>query len=522
MKGDVYKAIMAKSNWFIGIDLGTGSCKSVVVDEKGRVLGFSSVEYSALQARDRWQEQDPRGLLKAAIFSAKGAVTASEVRPGKCAGLSIGGALHSVMALDGHGEPLTGVITWADGRAVEQTKALRGLPVARQLYQETGCPVHGMYPLYKVMWLRDKRRDVTEKTWRYVTAKEYVFAGLTGEYLLDYSLAAGSAFLHTRNLQWNPLCLEMAGIREDQLSTPCSPLTVHRGLNHEFADVIGIQDDVPVVVGSSDAANSNLGAGAVYPWQATCMVGTSGALRVISPQPILDEKARSWCYAVDQHHWLVGGAINNGGVALSWLRDFLNQATSNVSSEQGLSFEDIIALAGTAKAGAGGVICLPFLAGERSPNYNLNARALFFGMTLEHGARHLARALLESISFRFRTLKHVLTDVGVDLREILASGGFTKSPLWLQVMADALDRELVIPAWGETSALGAALWALLSARGETALEKAGDFVKPGDSCQPNPESVEVYNRIYPLFERLYGSLEKNFDEVAELQRTLET
>jgi gluconokinase len=506
---------MAHSDWFIGIDLGTGSCKSVVIDEQARVLGFSSTEYSGLQAQDRWQEQDPEELLKAAIVSAKGAVSASGVQPEACAGLSIGGALHSVMALDGHGDPLTGVITWADGRAVEQTKALRGLPLADRLYQETGCPVHGMYPLYKVMWLRDQRKDLFDKTWRYVSAKEYVFSRLTGDYLVDYSLAAGSAFLHTRTLRWNPLCLEIAGLREEQLSTLCSPLEIHRGLDPEFATAIGIPEDVPVVAGSSDAANSNLGAGAVHPWQATCMVGTSGAFRVVSPRPILDEKARSWCYAVDQGHWLVGGAINNGGVALSWLRDCLNQGASSAGA--GLSFEDVVALAGTAKAGAGGVICLPFFAGERSPNYNLNTRALFFGMTLEHGAGHLARALLEGIAFRFRTLKEVLTDVGVEVGEIRASGGFTKSPLWLQVMTDALERELMIPAWGETSALGAAFWALLSARGETALEKAGDLVKLEKSCRPNPESAEIYNRIYPVFERLYQSLERSFDDVAELQ-----
>lgn len=206
---------------------------------------------------------------------------------------------------------------------------------------------------------------------------------------------------------------------------------------------------------------------------------------------------------------------------MSWLRECLNQAAAHRLSDQGLSFEDVIALAGGAKAGAGGVICLPFLAGERSPKYNLNARALFFGMTLEHGVKHLARALLEGIAFRFRTLKDVLIDVGVDVRQILASGGFTKSPLWLQVMADALGRELMIPAWGETSALGAAFWPLLLARGGARLEEAGDFMKLGDSCRPDPESVEIYNRMYPLFEKLYQSLENSFDEVAELQTKLQ-
>jgi gluconokinase len=288
-----------------------------------------------------------------------------------------------------------------------------------------------------------------------------------------------------------------------------------------LAHEIGIREDAPVVVGSSDAANSNLGAGAVNPSQATCMVGTSGAFRVIAPRPILDEKARSWCYAIDEGHWLVGGAINNGGVALSWLRDCLNQVVPFVSPQSLFSFEDVIRLAAGAKAGAGGVICLPFFAGERSPNWNLNARAMFFGINLNHGVQHLARALLEGIAFRFRSLSEVLCDIGVEVRQIIASGGFTKSKLWLQVMADALDRELLIPLWGETSALGAALWALLSARGGKRLEEAHDFVKLKDSCLPDSESVEIYNQIFPLFERLYQSLEKSFDEVAELHTKLQ-
>lgn len=508
---------MKRSKWFIGIDLGTGSCKSIVIDEKAEVLGFSTAEYSGLDAQNRWQEQDPRDLLRAAVDSARGALAASGVRPEDGGGLSIGGALHSLLTLDGHGDPLTGVITWADGRAVEQSGALRGLPLASRLYRETGCPVHASYPVYKILWLREKRREIFEKAWRYVSAKEYVFARLTGEYLVDYCLAAGSGFLNAHTRRWNPLCMEMTGIREEQLSLLCSPLTVHRGLNPESARAMGIREDIPVVVGSSDAANSNLGAGAVNPWQATCMVGTSGALRVISSRAVLDEEARSWCYAIDEGHWLVGGAINNGGVALAWLRECLNQAAPPTTPDLRLSFEDVLTLAGGAKAGAGGVICLPFFAGERSPKWNLNARALFFGMTLEHGVRHLARALLEGIAFRFRSLKEVLADIGVDVRQIIASGGFTKSPLWLQVMTDTLDQDLVLPLWGETSALGAALWALLATEGRESLEKAGDLVKLGEPCRPNPANAEIYHRMYPLFKKLYGSLEKSFEEIAALQ-----
>jgi gluconokinase len=177
---------MTKSPWFIGIDLGTGSCKSIVVDRDARVLGFSVGEYSGTQAQDRWQEQDPRDLLRAMIASVRSAVAEAGVRSQDCASLSIGGALHSVLAMDRRSNPLTGVITWADGRAVEQSQSVRSeSSLAFRLYQETGCPVHGTYPLYKIMWLRDEQPEIFGKAWRYVSAKEYVFFCLTNEYLVD-------------------------------------------------------------------------------------------------------------------------------------------------------------------------------------------------------------------------------------------------------------------------------------------------------------------------------------------------
>jgi len=507
--------------WFMGIDLGTGSCKTLVVDEKAAVLGFATAEYGGGGGvQDRWQEQDPRGLLATLTASVRKAVAEAGVAPRDCAGLSMGGALHSVMAVDKRGHPLTGVITWADGRAVEQSAALRNTSMAARLYTETGCPVHGMYPLYKILWIRERRPEIFLKARRYLSAKEYVFHRLTGEHVIDYSLAAGSGLLNTHTLQWSELALDLAGIRKEQLSSICSPGAIHGRLKPDLAREMGLPVKTPVVVGSSDAVNSSLGAGAVTARQATCMVGTSGALRVISPRPVLDERARSWCYAIDPQHWLVGGAINNGGVALSWLRDLLNRAVPHLPSQGELSFEDVVGLAGQAGAGAGGVICLPFFAGERSPHWNLNARAVFFGMTLDHDARHLARSLLEGIAFRFRSLHEMLTEIGVEATRVTASGGFTKSDLWIQVITDALKRELVVPVWGETSSLGAAFWAMLAAGMVDSMEGFRDYVRLGKTYRPNRKNAAVYDRVYPIYSRLYGALEGSFDEVARFQRQL--
>lgn len=511
---------MTNSAWFLGIDLGTGSCKAAAVDGTGRVLGFGAAEYPGAESRQRWQEQEPQGLLDALTAAVRQALERSGVQPGGCGGMSIGGAMHGVMALDGRDQPLTGVITWADGRAVEQARAVAATPVGAQLYHETGCPPHGMYPLYKILWLREQRPELFESAQRFVSAKEYAGFRLTGSWQVDYALAAGTGLLNTHTLRWSEDALALAGVRPEQLSPPASPAAPAGRLQPEAAERMGLPVGTPVVTGSADAVNSSLGAGALLPTQATLMVGTSGALRVIASRPVLDSKARSWCYAVDESHWLVGGAINNGGVALAWLRDFFNQAVGHVGGSKPLAFEDILSLAESAPVGSGGLICLPFFAGERSPNWNLNARAVFFGMTLAHEARHLARALLEGIGYRFRSLFEVLQEMELDVGQIVASGGFTQSRLWLQTTADALGRELSVPVWGETSVLAAAFWPFLAAGGAGSIDDIRDWVRFSRVQRPDPEHAAVYNRVYRTYKNLYCSAAAGFDEVAELQREL--
>jgi len=502
-----------KSNrWFLGIDLGTGSCKTVVIDEKAKILGFGNSEYSGKTMHDKWQEQDPDAVLHGMIESVRLALAKAKNIKGNCAGLSLGGALHSLIALDRSGKPLTGIITWADDRAAEHAKKMRETPHAYNLYQETGCPVHSMYPVYKILWLKKKQPHLFKKTARFISAKEYVFARLTGEYVIDCCLAAGTGLLNTRSLQWNERSLEIAGIKSSQLSSLCYPEQVFYGINKRLARAMGISIDTPVVLGSADAVNSSLGAGALFPWQATCMIGTSGALRVIYSQPILDKKSRTWCYAIDKNHWLVGGAINNGGVALAWLESIINHT----------SIEKLIALAGKVKLGADGVICLPFFAGERSPNWNLNARASLFGLTLNHRIEHLSRAILEGIAYRLKSVHDVLAETIPDIRMIHASGGFTHSRLWLQIVTSILNRELAVPEWGETSCFGAALWALFGGNIFSHTEEMKKLIRLSKIYKPIEKQTEVYERLYRIYTALYDALSPMFDDIASfsIKKTL--
>ncbi len=497
---------------YLGIDLGTGSCKAALIDASGQIRGFGQGEYPAGAGQRQWNEQDPEGMMAGMLQAARQALESAGAGAEQVAALSLGGAMHSLLALDSQNQPLTGIITWADGRGAQHARRWRGSSLAQALYQRTGCPAHGMYPLYKLLWLREEQPALFARAARFITAKEFVLQRLTGEWWVDYSLAAGHSLMDTRALAWDDEALALAGLKTEQLSPPSAPQRVLRLTNASLAGQMGLRPGTPLVLGCSDAVNSSLGAGAVLPGKATLMVGTSGALRLVAGLPVLHPFGRSWCYAIDDAHWLVGGAINNGGVALSWLRDLFSQA-----SGADLTFDQVIALAQQAPAGAGGVLCLPFFAGERSPNWNLNARAAFVGMSLQHGAPHIARALLEGVAFRFRSLAEMLAEAGCALAEIRASGGFVHAPLWLEITASALEQELLIPAWGETSCWGAAAWAMIGTGALPDMESASQLVPLERSVPPDAQLSDVYASLYPLYSRLYENLLPSFDDLSAYQ-----
>ena len=502
------------TGWFLGIDLGTGSCKSVIIDAQARLLGFGVGAYAGSENTEQWEEQNPRELLSGMIQSVKAAIKNAGVTPSACQAFSIGGAYHSLIAIDKADQPLTGVITWVDDRATKQAQAVRDTQHAAEIYQQTGCPVHGMYPLYKLIWLREKQPRLFHQAAHFISAKEYVIRQLTGEYLVDIGIAAGTGLLNTHSLAWDDTALEMAGVHSHQLSPLADPRQIVRGLNPELAAQMGIPANIPLVLGSADAVNSSLGAGAVLPGHATCMIGTSGAFRIISSRPMLDTQARSWCYAIDEGHWLVGGAINNAGLALTWLRDAFNQMLQSQTKDARISFDDLIASALQVPPGSDGLLCLPFFAGERSPYWNMNARGVFFGLTLNHDARHMARSLMEGVAYRLRSIRDVLDELGADVKEIRASGGFTRSDLWPQIITSVLNHDLAIPAGGETSSLGAAFWALM---GSNVVERFEDFhalVRLTNMYQPDQTETGLYDSLYKIYLDLYFQMRETFDKIS--------
>ena len=495
----------------IGIDLGTGSCKTVVLGKSGEVLGIASANYAAKNISSKWKEQDPDSLYNGVISSLVKAVQSANILPDKCLGLSIGGALHSLIAINHNHQPLTGVITWADLRSKKQSGLIASQYRDREYYQRNGCPNNPMYPISKIMWIREETPDIFNEVYKFFSAKEYVIWKLTGNEIVDYAIASGTGLFNIINLEWDDELMDTAGINTNYLSKPESPLTEVGFLDSKLARQAGLCGAIPIYLGSADAVNSSIGAGTTNSDSLTCMIGTSGAIRTISQKPILDKKERLWCYAIERQLWLVGGSINNGGLALDWLRSLFNNL---VPGNKDIGFNQLMDWASEIQPGSEGLFCLPFLTNERSPYWNPNMRAVLFGLTLKHDHRHIARSFLEGISFRLKSVLEAIQEVfDIEFSEIKASGGFTVSPIWIQILADVLNQNISIPTNDETSAVGAAYWVLQANQIVKNLDDMKNLVGVSKIYCPKPEYRSQYDKTYPIYKELYFSSRDIFDKI---------
>src|SRR4051795_2515687 len=347
----------------VGVDIGTTATKVIAYDASGEARASASTDYPLRQPEPGAAVQDPHEVAAAV----RGGVRAVVRQLGgvRVAGLSFSAAMHSLLGLDGDGNPLTPLITWADTRAAAQADRLRDEGRALELHKRTGTPVHPMSPLVKLMWLRESDPELHGRAARWVGIKEYVLGRWCGSDVVDHSVASATGMLALDTLDWDAEALHLAGVTRDRLPDPVPVTTVLRTLSRDAAADLGLPEGTPVVVGASDGPLANLGLGAVHPGQTACSIGTSAALRVITDRPIVDEHGGLFCYAFRPERWVVGGALNNGGVVLAWARDALAPHLGAPPGDQ--AAEALTVLAAKAPPGSAGLVMLPYLLGERAP-----------------------------------------------------------------------------------------------------------------------------------------------------------
>ncbi|MBM7691056.1 gluconokinase [Peribacillus deserti] len=510
---------MGNSKYVIGVDIGTTSTKSVLFSAEGSVISSFGIEYPLFSPTPGTAEQDPEEIFQAVIGSIKKTVEISRVNPESIICVSFSSAMHSVIAVDEEGRPLSRCITWADNRSSSCAEKIKKELNGHEIYLRTGTPIHPMSPLSKLAWLKHENEELFLNTHKFIGIKEYVFYKLFKQYVVDYSIASATGMFNLNDLAWDAEALNIAGVTPEQLSTPVSTTHSLTGLDEDYASAMNLLPSTPFVAGASDGVLSNLGVNAIEPGSVAVTIGTSGAIRTVTDRPVTDPKGRIFCYALTENHWVIGGPVNNGGMIFRWVRDQLGSAEVEAAKRLGKDpYELLTEIAARVKPGSDGLLFHPYLAGERAPLWDANARGSFFGLGLHHKKEHLIRAVLEGVIFNLYTVLLALEELIGEPVKIQATGGFARSELWRQMMADIFNQEVYVPESFESSCLGAAILGLYSLGEVESLEVVSEMVGASHYHKPIKENVEVYTELTPIFIELSRVLTDEYKRIAAFQQ----
>ncbi len=508
------------TSYMLGIDIGTTSTKAVLFSEKGEVIQHENIGYPLHTPDISTAEQNPEEIFQA-VLQAVSTIMKDHSNK-KLSFISFSSAMHSVIAMDENDEPLTPVITWADNRSEAWAHKIKNELNGHEVYKRTGTPIHPMSPLCKIAWMVHDRPEIANKAKKYIGIKEFIFKRLFDQYVVDYSLASCMGMMNLAKLDWDEEALQIAGITPAQLSELVPTTKIFNHCNPDLAKQMKIDPQTPFVIGASDGVLSNLGVNAICKGEIAVTIGTSGAIRTIIDKPQTDEKGRIFCYALTENHWVIGGPVNNGGMVLRWIRDELASSEVETAKRLGIDPYDVLTkIAERVRPGADGLLFHPYLAGERAPLWNPDVRGSFFGLTMSHKKEHMIRAALEGVIYNLYTVFLALTEcMDEPVTRIQATGGFARSEIWRQMMADIFASDVVVPESFESSCLGACILGLYASGNIDSFEMVSEMVGSTFKHTPKEEAMKEYRQLLPIFINLSRILEDDYTRISNYQRSL--
>lgn len=496
----------------IGIDVGTSGTKALAINPEGEILAEASAGYPCHHPKPLWSEQDPEDWWQATIKVVRAVVKKAKLKPADVAAIGLSGQMHGSVFLDKNDKVIRPALLWNDQRTEAECEEIEKRAGGRKrLIKMVANPALTGFTAPKILWLRNKEPRNFAKLAKVLLPKDEIRRRLTGEYATEVSDASGTLLLDVVKRRWSKNLLTKLELDAELLPTCYESEEVTGKLTSETAKTLGLTTDCVVVGGAGDCAAGAVGNGIVKKGLLSTSLGTSGVVFAHSDEPQFDPQGRlhTFCHAVNGKWHTMGVTLTAAG-ALQWFHNELVAA-----GEQGKSqYKQITQEAAKIPAGSEGLQFLPYLAGERTPHLDPNARGAMVGITLKHTRGHVTRAIMEGVTMALRDSYAIMQDLGIPVREIRAGGGGSKNPFWRQMQADVFGKPVTAMVADEGAAYGVALLASVGAGNYKNIEAACKAtIKTADTVKPDAKAKKAYNQAFPVFQSLYASLKDEFQKL---------
>ncbi len=506
----------ARKECVITIELGTNAVRVFAFDLVGNMIGSARGAYPSFHPQPDYSEQDPEQLFITMLYVLKNFLTEKvHAEKYKVINLSFSASMHSVLAIDKNGVPLGNAITWADNRGKKEASLLKNSSLGKTIYKATGTPIHPMSPLVKIAWMKNQDKERFKKTSKFLSIKSYIIQQLTGEYVIDYSLASATGLFNIHKMKWDAEALAYAGITAAKLPELVSVFHSAGKLRKEYQTSLGLSADTKIITGSSDGCMATLGAGVWGEGKATVTIEDSGAMRVVGKEILKDDKQRFFNYVLNEEYYVSGGPTNNGGVIFEWFAKQFGDFKYAYDIEN--CMEELINDASKVEAGSDGLLFLPYLLGERAPIWNANARGVYFGLNINHEQKHFIRATIEGILYEMFSIGKTLEEHR-SIKSLSVNGSFATIPFCSQLIADIFNKPVGISKNKSSVGLGTFLLSATDMGIYKSLDEAARSVEFSTTFKPNKQNNSIYKKYADIFEKLSTKFNAEFEAIANLQQ----
>lgn len=500
--------------YLLAHDLGTSGNKATLFDLEGRLVASSVFAYGLHTGSQNVAEQNAEDWWRAVCETTRS--LSEKVGAEKIAAVSFSGQMMGCLCVDRKGDPLHPALIWADMRSTEQAAALSAGMDAEVFYGITGHRISASYSITKLMWIRDHLPEIYRQTYRMLNAKDYMIYRLTGRFVTEPSDASSTCLMDLRRQTWSEDLLKLSGLSGDKLPEIIRSVDIAGGVSAAAATQTGLLEGTPVVCGGGDGCCAAVGSGVIREGRANCCLGTSSWISLASREPLRDEAMTVFHFAhIVPGYILPCGTMQTGGGALSWaVQTLFAEAEGEEPRSKTLIYQAVNREAAQSPAGAGGLLFLPYLIGERAPRWNDKARGTFLGLTLNHGRGDLLRAVMEGVGYNFDRILSAFRQSGLQPDELLMIGGGARNRIWVEILSDILGLPISVPdCLEEATSMGAAITAGVGIGAFSDFEAADRFIKVASQVRPCPERQKQYEKPKRLFEEAYRALCPVFEKM---------